>query len=137
MQFVSFRLYVCSIAQFRALCLPIGVSHYFAFSSDRRAEMAVCFPRPDNNEGDAQFLKLYTNALRCHACAFPHTCTCEVRIYYGMTKKRSRAALLVSKEHLTLFFYPSPSLYSQRRPFTFRPLHSSSSSSLPSSLIKL
>lgn len=57
----------------------------------------------------------------------------SAHIYYGMTK-HSRAAILVSKEHLTLFFYSS--LFSQRRPFTFRPSHSLSSSALPSSLIK-
>lgn len=78
---------------------------------------------------------IYTNALCCHAYAFPHTCMHKVHIYCGtMTKKYSRAAILVSKEHLTLFFYPS--LFLQRRPFTFRPSHSSSSSALPSSLIK-
>lgn len=125
---------VCSIAQL-AFCLPIDVFLCFVFSLDRRARMGVCFPR--QQRGWCTILKaVYTNALCCHACAFPHTCTRKVHIYYEMTKKRSRAVILVSKEHLTLFFYPSPSLFSQRRPFTFRPPHSLSSSALPSSLIK-
>jgi len=96
--------------------------------------MGVCFPRP--NEGGAQFLKPRTQTRRAVMRVRFRTHTRAKCTYTGMTKERSRAAILVSKEHLTLFFYSSLSLFYQHRPFTFRPPHSSSSSALPSSLIK-
>lgn len=99
--------------------------------------MGVCFPRPNNNEGDAQFLKPYTRT-RCAVMRVRFRIRARAKYTYTAEWPRSVRVLqiLASKEHLTLFFYPSSSLFSQRRPFTFRPPHSLSSSALPSSLIK-
>lgn len=132
-QFVTFKLRVLdrttrSLSSYR----PLPLFRLLFRSSSRDG---CLFSTSRQQRGWCTILKaIYTNTLCCHACAFPHTYSYKVHIYYGMTKEHSRAAILVSKEHLTLFFYSS--LFSQRRPFTFRPPHSSSSSALPSSLIK-
>jgi len=83
--------------------------------------MGVCFPRP--NEGGAQFLKPRTQTRRAVMRVRFRTHTRAKCTYTGMTKERSRAAILVSKEHLTLFFYSSPSLFYIALSLFVHPIH--------------
>lgn len=144
MQYVSFkpRLHISLLPSPPSLSLSLFLSLFIAslflfLSRYHRAEMGVYFPHPNNNKGGAQFLKPYT--LHRHACTFPHTYMNKVHIHelYRNDQEALACPTLVSEEHSTLFFYflflSSSSL---RCPFAFRSPHSSSSSALPSSLIK-
>lgn len=107
MQFVSFRLRVLDRTTRYSLYSPIGVSLFrLLFRSSSRD--GCLFSTSRQQRGWCTILKaMYTNALCCHAYAFPHTCTSKVHIHYGMTKDRSRAAILWLVKNICLSF-PTP-----------------------------